>query len=508
MHLKRSKLDIINDIRKEIKEEYLNTGATPWIIGYSGGKDSTTVLQLVVEVLLDLQREEQAEKMVYVISSDTLVENPMVLGKTKLSIDNINQYARKKGLPLKAEMIYPRGNNTFFVNLIGRGYPSPVQSFRWCTDRIKIMPANDYIHSKVSENGEVILLLGTREAESTSRKRNMEKHYIKGSRLSMHSTLENAWTYSPIAKLSTKDVWGYLLKNHCPWGDNNNDLYRMYSSSSQDGECPLVIDKETKVKQTCGNSRFGCWTCTVVGEDKSLKGFIESGETWLTPLVEYRNYLLEIRDKNKHRSIFNKRGQLVKAEVMIEDNKFIIPKKFSRKRQEIPLERAVSEEEAYQKIISGDYDLDEEAIIVKNGSKYYRVNYSGFTMDTRKDLLERLFKAEKKIRVKIPNYEIIKKEEVLVIDQLWKEAGYLETSAVSLYNEAQSDNVQSNNDYLDLDLIKELCKQEGFDENTLCSIIYSANKYRHLKNRSANMKSIKSKLMTQKLWLREKNENN
>ncbi len=309
MALKRNKLEIIDDIRAEIKQEYLSTGIIPWIIGYSGGKDSTTVLQLVVEVLLDLRRENLANKDVYVISSDTLVENPLVIAKTKLSMDNISRFAREKDLPLKAEMIYPRSDNSFFVNLIGKGYPSPIQSFRWCTDRIKIMPANDYIYSKVDENGEVVLLLGTREGESASRKRSMEKHYIKGSNLSLHSSIMNAWTYSPIAKLTTNEVWGYLLKNRCPWGDNNNELYEMYSSSAQDGECPLVIDDETKAKQTCGNSRFGCWTCTVVVEDKSLKGFIESGETWLRPLLDYRNYLLEIRDQESKRMVFNRKGR-------------------------------------------------------------------------------------------------------------------------------------------------------------------------------------------------------
>ncbi|MCB1193045.1 MAG: hypothetical protein H7A23_12965 [Leptospiraceae bacterium] len=32
-------------------------------------------------------------------------------------------------------------------------------------------------------------------------------------------------------------------------------------------ECPLVIDDTTP---SCGNSRLGCWTCTVIDQDKSM----------------------------------------------------------------------------------------------------------------------------------------------------------------------------------------------------------------------------------------------
>src|SRR5690606_22076997 len=58
------------------------------------------------------------------------------------------------------------------------------------------------------------------------------------------------------------------------------------------------IDQSTP---SCGNSRFGCWVCTVVQEDKSLKGFIESGDEWLTPLLRFRNWLSENRDNPNYR---------------------------------------------------------------------------------------------------------------------------------------------------------------------------------------------------------------
>ncbi len=497
--LKRNKLDVIQEIKDEIKTEYLNSDTTPWIIGYSGGKDSTTVLQLVIEVLIVLSNEGVANKHVYVISSDTLVENPLVLEKTKRSIDNINQFARRENLPLSAEMIFPKSDNTFFVNLIGRGYPSPNQSFRWCTDRIKIHPANDYIFSKINENGEVILLLGTREEESVSRKRNMEKRYIAGSNLSLHSSIRNAWTYSPIAKLSVNDVWSYLLKNSCPWGDNNNELYQMYSTSSQDGECPLVIDNETKEKQSCGNSRFGCWTCTVVKEDKSLMGFIESGENWLKPLLEFRNYLFDIRDDIDKRNLFDRNGNLKKVEVTIKDDKVIIPKKNNRERYEIPLCDALTESEAHAKISSGDYDLKAAPIIVKTNSKYYRIGSSAFTIETRVEMLEKLLATEAQIRTTLPHYQIITEAEILAINDIWKRDGY-NVSAVDLYNEFNTQ-IDVSSDNLDYQLIESICEEENFDVQTFLSIVDEALKYGHLSNRNRAVNSLNKKLSTHKLLL-------
>lgn len=47
---------LIEQIIAEIKEQYL-ADDTPWIVGFSGGKDSTTLLQLTFFALLELQKE-------------------------------------------------------------------------------------------------------------------------------------------------------------------------------------------------------------------------------------------------------------------------------------------------------------------------------------------------------------------------------------------------------------------------------------------------------------------
>src|ERR1700744_275373 len=120
----------------------------------------------------------------------------------------------------------------------------------------------------------------------------MSFHRIKGSSLSRHSSLHNAFVYAPIEALSTDDVWTYLLQNPSPWGNDNRDLVTLYRNA-QAGECPLVVDTTTP---SCGNSRFGCWVCTVVNRDASMEAMVENGEEWLEPLLEFRNRLSALQD--------------------------------------------------------------------------------------------------------------------------------------------------------------------------------------------------------------------
>ena len=267
------------DLVREIQNIYCSDDR-PWIIGFSGGKDSTCVLSLIYMALLQLPAEKRT-KHVYVVSSDTLVETPVVVDMIKRVIKLINEAAPKEGLPISAHSVVPKTDQTFWVNLLGRGYPAPNQTFRWCTERMKIDPVSEFILDKVAKFGEAVVVLGSRSQESASRAQVIAKHKIDGSALSRHSSLPNAYTYMPIESWSADEVWMYLMSAPCPWGGSNQELLELYKGSNQ-GECPLVIDKSTP---SCGNSRFGCWTCTVVTDDKALHGLIESGANWMKPLL-------------------------------------------------------------------------------------------------------------------------------------------------------------------------------------------------------------------------------
>ena len=283
-----------DDIHREIQEVYLEN-ARPWVIGYSGGKDSTTALQLVWYALAELP-PEQRKYPVHVISSDTLVETPVIVSYITGTLDRIEATAREQKMPFQTDIVRPKINDTFWVNLIGRGYPAPAPRFRWCTDRMKIRPANQFVLEKVAKYGEVIMVLGVRKGESATRDQVLSLHRIKDSLLSRHTTLPNASVYTPVVDFTMEDVWMYLLSNPSPWGGDNRQLVTLYRNTSAQGECPLVVDEMTP---SCGNSRFGCWTCTVVTKDKAMEGLIDNGEEWMLPLLEFRDFLAETQDPEK-----------------------------------------------------------------------------------------------------------------------------------------------------------------------------------------------------------------
>lgn len=280
----------ISRLLHEITDLY-QSDTIPWVVGYSGGKDSTATLQLVWLALSRLPREA-LHKPVYVISTDTLVENPVVAAWVGRSLDQLGAAAKAADLPITANRLTPIPTDTFWVNLIGRGYPAPRPKFRWCTERLKINPSNRFIADVVKENGEAIVVLGTRKAESQARARSMERFEGRRvrERLSPNGKLPNSYVYSPVEDWTNDDVWLFLMQVKNPWGFDNKDLLTMYQGASADGECPLVIDSSTP---SCGDSRFGCWVCTLVEKDRSMQAMIQndSEKEWMTPLLELRNEL-------------------------------------------------------------------------------------------------------------------------------------------------------------------------------------------------------------------------
>ena len=280
----------VQQVLEEARSLYL-ADSIPWVVGYSGGKDSTAVLQLTWMMLRTLP-VEQRSKPVHVISTDTLVENPIVAAWVGKSLSNMASAAADQELPIQPHKLTPSVEDSFWVNLIGRGYPAPRPKFRWCTERLKIKPANAFVRSVVQENGEAILVLGTRKAESSVRRHRMEaaeKDRIR-ERLSPNQSLPNSLTYSPVEDWSNDDIWLFLMQHENPWEYDNRELLTMYRGASEDNECPLVVDTTTP---SCGDSRFGCWVCTLVEQDKSMTAMIQNDaeKEWMLPLLELRNAL-------------------------------------------------------------------------------------------------------------------------------------------------------------------------------------------------------------------------
>ena len=337
----------------------------PWMIGFSGGKDSTLLVSLVMEMLSRLPAFKR-NKTVYIVSSDTMVENPIVRDYMHRMSEMINENGAE--LNVRADIIYPKVEDTFWTKVIGLGYPTPEPpGFRWCTERLKIQPMNAYTLETIKNNGEVILLLGVRKAESTYRANNIRAREIEGKLLVPHKDIANAYVYNPLTEIPNDEVWKFLLKNDArsPWGSDNKFLFSLYQGENLGEEQSVIgeIDKE-KIPVT-GNSRFGCWICTMVKEDKSLKAFIDRGETWLKPLRDYRNWMIEMRNTPSARETKRRNGAVYRR---------------------------------------------------SDGS----LGLGPFTMETRKEMLKRLLELEEETGL-----SLITLEELKCIDAIWDHEGDL-----------------------------------------------------------------------------------
>lgn len=304
----------IEYIIDEILDQYMyaDTTSRPWIIGFSGGKDSTVLLTLVWMALQKIKETIpmpfQLRRPIYVVCNDTLVENPIISSYVDNVLSQIEKAAREQDMPIFVRKTIPRLEDTFWVNVIGKGYPVPNTAFRWCTERMKIKPTARFIVEQVDECGEAIVLIGTRKAESATRARSIKKHERHGERLTHHTLLQNTWVYAPIKELMLEEVWYIINAFPSPWGSDNSTLFNIYmDASADDYECPTVVTD--KSHGSCGQSRFGCWVCTVVKDDKSMRSLIEKGRNWMKPLYDFRIQLDQERNIISNRLPFRRDGR-------------------------------------------------------------------------------------------------------------------------------------------------------------------------------------------------------
>ena len=304
----------IEYIIDEILDQYMYADTTdrPWIIGFSGGKDSTVLLTLVWLALRKIKEEKivpfQLRRPIYVVCNDTMVENPIISTYVDEVLNQIEKQAREEDMPIFVRKTIPKLEDSFWVNVIGKGYPVPNTAFRWCTDKMKIKPTARFITEQVDECGEAIILIGTRKAESATRARSIKKHEIHGQRLTHHTILHNTYVYAPIKELMLEEVWYIINAIPCPWGFDNKILFNIYmDASADDYECPTVVTD--KSHGSCGQSRFGCWVCTVVKDDKSMRSLIKNGREWMRPLYDFRIELDSERNAIENRMPFRRDGR-------------------------------------------------------------------------------------------------------------------------------------------------------------------------------------------------------
>lgn len=423
----------IQNIVDEIIDQYLFADETkrPWIIGFSGGKDSTVMLQLVWKALQNIKKLEFVPyREIYIVCNDTMVENPVITEYVYRVLEKIEKAAVEQDLPIRVIKTIPRLEDSFWVNMIGKGYPAPNNAFRWCTERLKIRPTQRFILEQVDEFGEAVILIGTRSAESASRAKSMKKHSIKGKRLTKHPTQPNTFMYAPIRHLSLEQVWYTINTMSSPWGASNEELFQIYSDASADDyECPTVVtDKEHK---SCGQSRFGCWTCTVVKQDKSMSALIENGLTWLQPLLKLRNELAEERNIIENRMAQRRNGT-----------------------------NAV------------------------NGMGPYLPKY-------RASVLLRLLQAQREVQKEKPHIELITNQELIAIQTIWYRDFIFDQKVSELYHTAYKSELdmkdQNEKKEKELELLKKTCEKNPKDFELIQELL-TLQKNKSLLNKKRGLK--------------------
>ena len=347
----------IENIINELVDQYTygDTTERPWIIGFSGGKDSTVLLTLVWRALEKIKKELpypfQLRRQVYVVCNDTMVENPIITEYVEDVLSQIDKEARKQDLPIFVQKTIPKIESTFWVNVLGKGYPVPNNSFRWCTDKLKIRPTSSFIEEQVDEKGEAIILIGARSAESATRARSIKKHEIKGKRLTKHPNHHNTLVYSPIKELMLEEIWYIINALPSPWHYDNSKLFQIYANASADDyECPTVVTDKSHT--SCGQSRFGCWTCTVVKEDKSMSALIKNGENWMTPLLAYRDTLEKERNISDNRLATRRNGQAAVTEDGHKQGNYTPEYRARKLRELLELQKEIQNEKPLTELIT------------------------------------------------------------------------------------------------------------------------------------------------------------
>lgn len=296
-----------------IKKEYL-ANDKPWFLGYSGGKDSSSLLTLVFNALIQI---ENFHKPVTVIYCDTGVENPIVTNYVFETFEKLKKECLVYNIPLKFEILNPILNDRFFVKVIGRGYPTPTNIFRWCTDKLRINPVKQVI----DKNKNSVILLGIRNSESEQRDRTISKHITSNEYYLKQSGSSKNLIFSPVINHSLEDIWLTLRYNELPKSISYKKIRDIYQDA--ESECPVY--REVK-GASCGSSRFGCWTCTVVRKDKSMANLIDNGYSELEELYKFRNWILEFRDNVDYRCTYRRNGVKGLGPFTLDARKIILEK--------------------------------------------------------------------------------------------------------------------------------------------------------------------------------------
>ena len=283
-------------------EYILAKGYNKWLITFSGGKDSTLTLILAIEYVL---KNKDRVKSIDIVYSDTLLEIPSIHQFALDFLEFINKNDRISNLPITTHIVTPILEERFWVKVLGNGYPPPHQKFRWCTRRLKIEPCQEVLKNIIVPN-ETAILTGVRFGESNSRNQRLNTSCSRGGECGQglwfeRSSVLQVGYLAPIINWPLCDVWDYLCGFAPSSGYPTRSLISVYNGH---------------------DTRFGCWTCTVVKQDKAMARTIEQNKwSHLKPLYDFRKYIWEATRIKETREI-KKNGQLGKLKIEVRQELF------------------------------------------------------------------------------------------------------------------------------------------------------------------------------------------
>lgn len=182
-----------------IKREYQRSDL-PWSLGYSGGKDSTALLKLTFQAVHQTKKKLKPVNIVY---CDTGVEIPIMTSLVDKTLKKIKKESKELNLPFNCVKLIPRINDRYFVKVIGRGYPTPTNKFRWCTDKLRVIPIQTFLQNHSKEN---VVLLGVRKGESYERDKIILKHYLDNIYYFRQTNFKQVRIFSPILNYDEDNV--------------------------------------------------------------------------------------------------------------------------------------------------------------------------------------------------------------------------------------------------------------------------------------------------------------
>jgi DNA sulfur modification protein DndC len=184
------------------------------------------------------------------------------------------------GLPLLIRRLAAPPDQSFWVLVIGRGYPVPSFRFRWCTDRLKVRPMR-----RAAGEGPAVMLVAVREGESANRDGRLRRTCGRGE--CGPAAVGRAGPFpavSPIRDWKSCDVWDFLVFQAPSWGWPTETMWHLY------GEDETV--------------RFGCWLCPLVRKDRAMQVAIAAADgerPILEALAAFRERLLEVSRDPRNR---------------------------------------------------------------------------------------------------------------------------------------------------------------------------------------------------------------